>query len=59
MSIKLLAKDLYRFQKEVERLEMDLAEAPLEKRAAIEDKLRKAKAEKDNLQRALDGQLQR
>lgn len=59
MSIRLLAQDLYRFQKEVERLEKDLAAAPIEKRAQIEEKLRKAKAERESLRRALDGQLGR
>jgi hypothetical protein len=59
MSIRLLAQDLYLFQKEVERLEKDLAAAPMDKRRHIEEKLRKAKAERENLRRALDGQLQR
>lgn len=59
MSIKLLAQDLYRYQKEVERLEKELAQAPIGKRTAIEDKLGKAKAEKELLRRALDGQLER
>lgn len=59
MSIKLLAQDLYRYQKEVERLEKDLTLAPIGKRTAIEEKLRKARAEKELLRRALDGQLER
>ena len=59
MSIKLLAQDLYRYQKEVERLEKELTQAPIGKRTAIEEKLRKAKAEKEFLRRALDGQLER
>lgn len=59
MSIKLLAQDLYRYQKEVERLEKEMALAPIGKRTAIEEKLRKAKAEKEFLRRALDGRLER
>lgn len=59
MSIRLIAKDLYRYQKEVEQLEKELAQAPFERKASIEEKLRKAKAQKDNLRRALDGQIER
>jgi hypothetical protein len=59
MSIKLIARDLYRLQREVERLEKALAEAPMEKRSAIEAQLRKARREKAYVQGALDGQLGR
>jgi hypothetical protein len=59
LSIKLLARDLYRFQKEVERLEKELAVSSLEKRRQIEEALRKARAEKESLRRALDGQIGR
>ncbi|MDA8141311.1 MAG: hypothetical protein M0036_21930 [Desulfobacteraceae bacterium] len=59
MSIRLLAKDLYRFQREVEQLEKELAALPLAKRAPVEEKLRQAMKERDYLKRALDGQLGR
>ena len=59
MSIKLLARDLYRLQQEVERLEEKLAAAPADKRAGIEEALRKARAEKQSVRRALDGQVGR
>jgi hypothetical protein len=59
MSIRLLAKDLYRYQKEVERLERELAIAPAAKQSAIADRLRQAKAERDLLRRALDGEIGR
>lgn len=59
MSIKLLAKDLYRFQREVERLEKMLTEASFEERIRLEAQLRHVKAEKARLQRVLDGQLGR
>jgi hypothetical protein len=59
MSIRLLAQDLYRFQSEVERLEKEFAAAPLERKGEIETALRKAKAQKESLRRALDGQLER
>jgi len=59
MSIKLLARDLYRLQQEVERLEEKLAAAPAEKRAGIEEALRRTRAEKQSVRRALDGQIGR
>lgn len=59
MSIKLLAKDLYHLQKEVYRLEEELSAATLNDRAAVEEKLRKARAQRAQLRRALDGKLQR
>ncbi len=57
MSIKLLAQDLYRYQKIVHQLEKELAELAWDRRAACEEKLRKAKAERDYLRRALNGKI--
>lgn len=59
MSIKLLARDLYRLQKEVERLEEKLAAAPMKERVQLQEALRKVRAEKERLRRALDGQIGR
>ena len=59
MSIKLLARDLYRLQKEVEHLERNLAAAPMMERVRIEEALRKVRAEKERVRRALDGQIGR
>lgn len=59
MSIKLLARDLYRYQKEVERLEGKLAAAAAHDRVRLEEKLRIARAKREQLRRALDGRLQR
>ena len=59
MSIKLLAKDLYRLQKKVDRLAKEMAAAPLTARKGLEERLRVAKAERERLRRALDGKLQR
>jgi hypothetical protein len=52
MSIRLLAKDLYRLHQEVERLETELASAPLGKQEAIQIKLRQTRAERDRLRHA-------
>ncbi len=59
MSIKLLAKDLYRLQKEVDRLEAKMAAAPMTERTPLEERLRVVRAERERLRRALDGKLQR
>ena len=59
MSIRLIAQDLYRVQREVERLERAMETAPAEKRSDIEARLRAAKREKALLQGALDGKIGR
>ena len=55
MSIRLLAKDLYRIQQEVDRLELELRRAPIERYAEVEGKLRRARAERERVRRILDG----
>jgi hypothetical protein len=55
MSIRLIAKDLYRLQQAVERLETELAAAPLGQQEAIQSQLRQTRAERDRLRAALDG----
>jgi hypothetical protein len=59
MTIRELAKDLYRLQLEVTILEKELETAPIEKRSTIEQHLRQTKAERDRMRRILDGQLDR
>jgi hypothetical protein len=59
MSIKMLAKDLYRLQKEVDRIEAALVGATIDERVGLEEKLRKARAQRALLRRALDGKLER
>jgi hypothetical protein len=59
MSIRLIAQDLYRLDQEVEKLEKQLEKAPAEKREKPENQLRKKRAERDRMQRILDGQINR
>ena len=59
MSIRLIAKDLYRLQQEVEELEKLVETAPQKKREELEDRLRKMKAERDRMRRILDGEIDR
>jgi len=56
MSIRLLAKDLYRMVQEVEKLEKQLTCAAWDRQAELLDQVRKAKAERDRLRKLLDGQ---
>ncbi|MCJ7593360.1 MAG: hypothetical protein MUO52_01130, partial [Desulfobacterales bacterium] len=55
MSIRLIARDLYRLQKEVETLERALMEAPVDKRPDLEEQLRKLMAERTRMERMLEG----
>lgn len=55
MSIRLLAQDLYRLIKEVEKLEKAVEAAPFEKKKSLEERLRKMKAERDYVRGLLDG----
>jgi hypothetical protein len=55
MSIRLIAKDLYRLEKDVEQLEKALQRSPAERRPELEVKLWKARAERDRMRRILEG----
>lgn len=55
MSIRLIARDLYILQQKVERLENDIRSTTPEKREGLEDELRKARAERDRMQKILNG----
>jgi cell division protein FtsL len=55
MSIRLIAKELYALQQEVEKLEDQVRSAPPEKQEAMKDRLRKLKAERHRMRKVLDG----
>ena len=55
MSVRLIAQDLYRIIREVEKLEKELLAAPAQNQEILKDRLRKAKAERDLMRRSLDG----
>ncbi len=59
MSIRLIAKELYHFQKEVEKIEKQIEDASYEKREEMKDQLRKTKAERDRIRRMLNGSLEK
>lgn len=59
MSLRLIAKDLYRLIKEVENLENQIRGLPPEERETLLARLRKTRAERDRLRRALEGRKDR
>jgi hypothetical protein len=59
MTIREIARDLYRLLQEIKLLEKQLAAAPREKHPVYEQKLRQAKAAYHRMRRILDGQLDR
>ena len=59
MSLRLIARDLYRLQQIVDRLEKELVQAPPSRREEIKRKLSRARSERDHVRRMLDGRLDR
>ena len=55
MSVRLIAQDLYRIIREVEKLEKELLAAPAHNQEILKDRLRKAIAERDLMRRSLEG----
>lgn len=55
MSIRLLARNLYGLIREAEQLEKALKTAPDDQKSELQDRLRKIKAERERLRRALEG----
>lgn len=55
----MIAKDLYRLQQVVDRLEKDLATCPPAQVDLLKLKLAQAKQDRDQVKRMLDGQLDR
>ncbi|BBO80044.1 hypothetical protein [Desulfosarcina ovata] len=59
MSLRMIAKDLYRLQQVVDRLDKALSDCPPNRSDALKLKLAQAKNERDQVKRILDGQLDR
>ena len=55
MSLRLIALELYRLEKEVSALEKELLSAPDEHQHERQDRLRKTKAERARVKKMLDG----
>ena len=59
MSIRLLAKDLYRLQQEVDKLQNQIKSSAVEKREVLKDRLRKLAAERNRMRKILNGEIDR
>jgi hypothetical protein len=59
MTLPLIARDLYRLQQAVDRLEHELANSPPAEHDALKLKLARAKKERDQMRQMLDGHLDR
>jgi hypothetical protein len=59
MSLRLIAKDLYRLQQMEDRLKSELERCPSGKSEKLKRELAQTIAEKDQMKRMLDGRLDR
>jgi hypothetical protein len=59
MSLRELARELYRLQQVVDAVAKSLEKTDLEKKDSLKQKLRQAVAERDRMKRILDGRLDR
>jgi len=59
MSIRMIAKDLYRLIRDAEEIEKKIEQTHPEKRAMLEEQLRKANAEVRQMRDMLEGQKDR
>ena len=56
MSIRMIAKELYLLQQEVDKIEKQIQESAKVKHPELEEMLRKAKAERNRMKNILEGQ---
>jgi hypothetical protein len=56
MPIRMIAKELYRLQQEVDRLQAAIESAPLHERQGLREALRQLQAERDRMRKILDGE---
>ena len=59
MSIKLIARELYKLRQDVEALEKKMEDAPYERRVKLDKKLQKARGEMQQMRKILDGRIDR
>jgi len=55
MSIRMIAKEFYMLQQEVDSLEKDLNSASQERKVELEEQLQRARSERDRMKRMLEG----
>jgi len=54
--IRMIARELYTLQQEVEKLEAEIESAAPHEREAMRERLRKLKPERDRMRKILDGE---
>ena len=59
MSLRLIARDLYHLQQEVDRLQKDLDQSDAGGREEIKRRLAQKSGERDQMKKILDGRLDR
>jgi len=59
MSIRLIARELYQLRQKVEKLEQERKNAPFEQRVKMDRRLQRARAELQQMQKILDGRIDR
>jgi hypothetical protein len=55
----LIAKDLYRLQQEVKKLEQEIKSTDVEKYEVLKDRLRKLTTERNRMRKILNGEIDR
>jgi hypothetical protein len=59
MSIRLIAKELYRLFQESEKIRKQLDSAPVFERVKLEEQLKRMKAEENQMRRTLAGAIEK
>jgi len=59
MSIRLIARELYQLRQKLEKLEQEREHAPLDQKVAMDQRIQKARKELQQMQKILDGRIDR
>ncbi len=59
MSIRLIARELYKLRQAVEALEEEMEDAPYNRRVKLDKQLQKARGKMQQMRKILDGRIDR
>lgn len=59
MSIRLIARELYQLRQKVEKIEKERESAPFDQRVEMDRRLQEARADLRQMQKILDGRIDR
>jgi len=59
MSIRLIARELYQLRQKVEKLEKEREHTPFDQRVTMDRRIQKAREELQQMQKILDGRIDR